>query len=134
LRDLEPGEALDLACGGGRHARWLADCGWRVTAVDQDPEAVPGVLTLRADLEDRDFGIAPGHWDLIVCWMYWQETLLPDIAAGVRQGGVVALAGKTTGRFATSLAEYRRAFPGWSELWAGEDAAKAYFVGRRPQA
>ncbi len=31
---LEPGRALDLACGEGRNAVWLAQRGWRVTAVD----------------------------------------------------------------------------------------------------
>lgn len=31
---LEPGRALDLACGEGRNAVWLAEKGWRVTAVD----------------------------------------------------------------------------------------------------
>jgi SAM-dependent methyltransferase len=31
---LPPGRALDLACGEGRNALWLADRGWRVTAVD----------------------------------------------------------------------------------------------------
>jgi len=32
--DLPPGRALDLACGTGRHAVWLAERGWRVTGVD----------------------------------------------------------------------------------------------------
>src|SRR5215210_3552105 len=31
---LEPARALDLACGEGRNAVWLAERGWRVTAVD----------------------------------------------------------------------------------------------------
>jgi SAM-dependent methyltransferase len=31
---LEPGRALDLACGEGRNAVWLAEWGWRATAVD----------------------------------------------------------------------------------------------------
>ena len=31
---LRPGAALDLACGAGRNAVWLAGQGWRVTAVD----------------------------------------------------------------------------------------------------
>ncbi len=31
---LEPGRALDLACGEGRNAVWLAARGWRVTGVD----------------------------------------------------------------------------------------------------
>ena len=34
VRDLSPGEAVDLAAGTGRHARALAALGWRVTAVD----------------------------------------------------------------------------------------------------
>ena len=34
LDDLPPGDAVDLAAGEGRHALWLADRGWRVTAVD----------------------------------------------------------------------------------------------------
>ena len=28
VADLPPGRALDLACGEGRNARWLADRGW----------------------------------------------------------------------------------------------------------
>ena len=34
LADLPPGRALDLACGEGRNARWLAERGWQVTALD----------------------------------------------------------------------------------------------------
>lgn len=34
LAELEPGTALDLACGEGRNAMWLAERGWKVTAVD----------------------------------------------------------------------------------------------------
>jgi len=34
LADLPPGRALDLAAGGGRNSVWLAERGWRVTAVD----------------------------------------------------------------------------------------------------
>jgi SAM-dependent methyltransferase len=34
LADLPPGRALDLAAGEGRNTVWLAESGWRVTAVD----------------------------------------------------------------------------------------------------
>jgi len=34
LADLPPGRALDLAAGEGRNTVWLAERGWRVTAVD----------------------------------------------------------------------------------------------------
>jgi SAM-dependent methyltransferase len=34
LAELTPGQALDLGTGEGRNAAWLAEQGWRVTAVD----------------------------------------------------------------------------------------------------
>jgi SAM-dependent methyltransferase len=37
LAQLPPGRALDLACGEGRNALWLADLGWQVSAVDFSP-------------------------------------------------------------------------------------------------
>jgi len=40
LADLAPGRALDLACGEGRNARWLAERGWAVTAMDFSAVAV----------------------------------------------------------------------------------------------
>jgi SAM-dependent methyltransferase len=36
----QPGRALDLACGEGRNALWLASQGWQVTAVDFSPVAI----------------------------------------------------------------------------------------------
>jgi SAM-dependent methyltransferase len=131
LESINPGRALDVACGSGRHARWLAEHGWDVTAVDRDIEPMEGVRCVLADLERHEFLFAPDAWDLVVCWLYWQADLLPEIARGVRPGGVAALAGKTTGRFATSLARYRAAFKGWHELSSGEDALRAFMIARR---
>ena len=34
VEELEPGRALDVACGEGRNAVWLAEHGWRTTGVD----------------------------------------------------------------------------------------------------
>lgn len=134
LAEAAPGRALDLACGSGRHARWLAGQGWDVTAVDLEPVEIPGVRFIQADLEHHEYRVEPDMWDLIVCWLYWQPDLLPEIASGVREGGIVALAGKTTGRFATSLANYREAFPDWAEIAAGENEFRAYFIAMRLEA
>src|SRR5579863_1119330 len=128
LHAVPPGRALDLACGAGRHAIWLRDKGWHVTAVDHAAAAIPGVTFVTANLEQHEFAIEPQAWDLIVCWLYWQQDLLPHMAAGLRPGGIAALAGKTTGRFATSLANYRQVFGQWKEISSCEDVKKTFLI------
>jgi SAM-dependent methyltransferase len=122
LENIPPGKALDLACGEGRHSRWLAERGWQVTGIDRE----------QADLEKHEYQIEPNAWDLIVCWLYWQEDLMPEVAAGVRPAGIAALAGKTEGRFATSLENYRKVLQGWTELSAEQTSHRTHFIARRP--
>lgn len=97
---LKPGRALDVACGTGRNALYLAELGWQVTAVDSSKVAIE-LLTERAcelgisvdarvaDLEKGEFIIEPDSYDLIVNCCYLQRDLFPAIKAGVRIGGVV---------------------------------------------
>ncbi|WP_100811128.1 MULTISPECIES: bifunctional NAD(P)/FAD-dependent oxidoreductase/class I SAM-dependent methyltransferase [unclassified Microbacterium] len=44
-RDLEPGRALDLGCGEGGDAIWLAENGWHATGVDLSPTAIDRART-----------------------------------------------------------------------------------------
>ena len=53
LADVPPGRALDLACGEGRNARWLAERGWQVTAMDFSPVAVDKGRRLAERVADR---------------------------------------------------------------------------------
>ena len=48
LAPLSPGRALDVACGEGRNALWLAERGWAVTAVDFSGVALDKAATLLA--------------------------------------------------------------------------------------
>lgn len=48
VESLEPGRGLDLACGEGRNAVWLADAGWRMTGVDFSPVALEKARDLAA--------------------------------------------------------------------------------------
>jgi tellurite methyltransferase len=97
---LQPGTALDLASGAGRHAIWLAERGWHVTAVDNAPSAneilqrrasekVAVVNSYIADLEAGEFVIEPEAYDLIIDCMYLQRDLFPSIRSGARPGAVV---------------------------------------------
>jgi SAM-dependent methyltransferase len=128
LAGVPPGRALDVAAGSGRHSRWLTERGWDVTAVDIQIGEIPDVLCIRTDLENHEYRIAADSWDLIVCWLYWQPDLLPEIARGVRKGGCVAIAGKTSGRFATSLTQFREAFNLWNEIASGQNESRAFFI------
>ena len=49
LDGLRPGHALDLACGEGRNAIWLATRGWNVTGVDFSSAAIGRARRLAAD-------------------------------------------------------------------------------------
>jgi SAM-dependent methyltransferase len=51
VADLAPGRALDLACGEGRNALWLAGIGWQVTAVDFSGVALDKARALEAEQE-----------------------------------------------------------------------------------
>lgn len=56
---LAPGQALDVGCGEGADALWLADRGWRVTAID-----ISRVALERAASHSGDAEIAWEHGDL----------------------------------------------------------------------
>ena len=100
---LQPGRALDLACGAGRHAIFLAERGWQVTAVDASHVGIEIAKTLArarnveidwrvADLEHDEFEIEAETYDLIGVFYYLQRDLFSKIRAGVKRGGLVIAA------------------------------------------
>ncbi len=96
VRNLAPGRALDLACGAGRNALWLASQGWQVTAVDGSSAAVellsarnPAIDARVADLEKHEYIIQPDSWDLIAICYYLQRDLFEPAKRGVVPGGLV---------------------------------------------
>jgi tellurite methyltransferase len=95
-KNLKPGRALDLACGTGRNAVWLAEHGWDVTAVDGSAAAIEilrahddRVKAHVADLEKGEFVIEPAQWDFIAMCFYLQPDLIEASKLGVVMGGVV---------------------------------------------
>jgi SAM-dependent methyltransferase len=89
------GTILDLACGSGRHARWLAKQGWQVEAVDRDETAIaglqqiPGIRAYAADLENAPWPFAGRTFDGIVVCRYLHRPLLPLLADCLSAGGVL---------------------------------------------
>ncbi|MBC7859227.1 MAG: class I SAM-dependent methyltransferase [Burkholderiaceae bacterium] len=95
-RLIPAGPVLDLACGGGRHARHLAALGHPVLALDRDADALrraqgPGIVTMQADLEapDAHWPFLPGRLAGVVVTNYLHRPLFDDIAAALAPHGVL---------------------------------------------
>ncbi|MFI2376212.1 class I SAM-dependent methyltransferase [Streptomyces sp. NPDC018964] len=94
LADLPPGDALDLGCGAGGDALWLARQGWRVTAVDVSSVAVERLASLAvshgladritARRHDLRESFPDGAFD-VVCAHYLHTPLDLDRAAVLRK-------------------------------------------------
>ena len=89
------GEVLDYACGSGRHARWLAQRGFRVEAVDRDGIALqllhglPKVHTREADLEGAAWPLEGRQFDAVVVSNYLFRPRFSLLLALLCPGGVL---------------------------------------------
>lgn len=88
--EVRKGPVLDLACGGGRHARLFRDLGFDVVAVDARDVEIPGVRFVKADLEDGSPWPFEGRrFGGIVVTNYLHRPLLPGLAESLEEGGVL---------------------------------------------
>jgi SAM-dependent methyltransferase len=109
ITGLEPGRALDLGCGEGADAIWLAQQGWRVTATDISQVALDraarhaaeaGVAD-RVDWQRHDLGVSfpEGVFDLVSAHFLHslgdmpREKILRTAASAVAPGGVLLIVG-----------------------------------------
>jgi SAM-dependent methyltransferase len=86
------GTVLDLACGSGRHTRWLQARGFRVTALDRDAVALQGLdgvaETVVADIEQGPWPLPGRRFDAVLVTNYLWRALLPQQVASLAEGGV----------------------------------------------
>jgi SAM-dependent methyltransferase len=84
------GPVLDVASGGGRHARFFAQRKLEVVAVDREPQSIPDVKFVRADLEDGSpWPFPEQRFGAIVVTNYLHRPLLPILGASLAEGGVL---------------------------------------------
>ena len=91
---MAPGSTvLDVACGAGRHMRYLASKGHRVTGVDRNPEAVALAQSsgsvICADIEKGPWPFAGQTFGCVVVTHYLWRPLLPTLVGSVAPGGVL---------------------------------------------
>jgi SAM-dependent methyltransferase len=92
------GRVLDLACGRGRHLRWLAERGFRVTGIDRDAAALAAAQDLadagqaeliEADVENGPWPCPGRQFDAVVVTNYLWRPLWPKVLAALAPGGVL---------------------------------------------
>lgn len=99
--------ALDLACGAGRHAVWLAGEGFRVTAVDFSTEALANTRLLakqkslalacrQLNLESPEVDLGHETFDLICGLFFLHRPLFPLLRQALKPGGLLLYKTYTT--------------------------------------
>jgi SAM-dependent methyltransferase len=98
---------LDVACGSGRHVRWFAERGCKVTGVDRDAQALAPLAsiaeTVTADIENGPWPFGQRRFDAVVVTNYLWRALLPVLVASMAEKGVLiyetfALGNATVGK------------------------------------
>jgi SAM-dependent methyltransferase len=144
------GRALDVACGRGGVAVWLARRGLAVDAVDVSPAglaagarlaAVYGVgERIRWIAHDLDHGLpadCDGPYDVVVCQCFRDPACYGALSAALVPGGLLAVtvlseAGAAPGPFRAPPGELRAAFSGLEVLRDGERDGEASLLARAP--
>ena len=94
--------ALDVACGTGRNALFLAAQGFEVDALDISPvglerlqryaENIPGAGVIHAKVTElEDYCPPENSYDVIVVTNYLNRRLIPELASALRAGGVLVM-------------------------------------------
>ena len=89
------GRVLDLACGSGRHARLLLECGYSVQAVDLDISGLADLNgranfeLLQADIENAPWPFGDDCFDGVVVTNYLYRPLFSRLIASLKPGGVL---------------------------------------------
>ena len=143
------GRALDVACGRGGVAVWLALRGLEVDAVDISPvglaagarlAAAAGVTgRIRWIAHDLDTGLPQacrGSYDVVVCQLFRDPRRYADLVAALAPGGLLAITvlsevDAEPGPFRAPPGELRAAFGSLDVLVDHEANGEASFVGRR---
>ena len=124
VADLTPGTALDVGCGEGADAIWLASRGWRVTGVDVSTVALERAAgradEIGKDVADRitwqqvdlmSWDPAPARFDLVSAQFIHlplaeRDALNRRLAAAVRPGGTLLIVGHHPSDLETTIGRW----------------------------
>ena len=119
-RALKPGRALDLGCGAGRNAVWLARNGWSVVGLDNAPTAIE--IARSAGIDARLFDLERGDplpfddatFDLVCSIRFLHRPLFAEAKHVLRPGGTFIGEFRKKPPFDISEEELRELFADWT--------------------
>jgi len=149
------GVALDIACGMGRHSKFLAQNEFMVDALDISAVALDAFSHLdninTRDVDLENFELASNIYDLVVCTYYLDRKLFPSILRAMKEEGILIYETfvyhpnnskvPSNREFLLEQEELKNAFSEleivyyeewWDELGEGDQALKASLVAKKP--
>ena len=88
-------QALDIACGMGRHSKYLASLGFEVDALDISSVAIaqlqniPNIHPKEVDFDT--YTLPKEQYDLIVCTYFLERRLFPQLTEALKPGGIILM-------------------------------------------
>ena len=88
-------QALDIACGMGRHSKYLASLGFKVDALDissvaiEQLQNIPNINAKEVDFDT--YTLPKERYDLIVCTYFLERRLFPQIIDALKPNGILLM-------------------------------------------
>ena len=91
-KDAQKGKALDIACGMGRHSKYLASLGFEVDAFDisslaiESLQDIPNIYPKVVDFDS--YRLEENHYELIICTFFLKRELFSQIVQALKSNGL----------------------------------------------
>jgi len=88
-------QALDIACGNGRHSKYLASLGFEVDALDissvaiEQLQGIPHIHAMEVDFDT--YTLEKNKYDLIVCTYFLERKLFPQMIEALKSNGIILM-------------------------------------------
>jgi 2-polyprenyl-3-methyl-5-hydroxy-6-metoxy-1,4-benzoquinol methylase len=86
-------KALDIACGMGRHSKYLASQGFEVDALDISTlaidtlQGIPNITPIEVDFDT--YTLSKNTYDLIICTFFLKRELFPQMIDALKEDGIL---------------------------------------------
>jgi len=88
-------QALDIACGMGRHSKYLVSQGFDVDALDVSSVAIASLQGLEhinaIEVDFDSYVLSKEKYDLIVCTYYLERRLFPQMITALKPNGIIIM-------------------------------------------